>query len=162
MRRGCSAKLKIFVSLAGEGVMSVPTRARRSVGRRWLGGRRRARPGGADTPTGGTEGGMEVLCGGHGQHSAPATLDRNWDGGFKGSPQQLGELAMVGQAHREGTGMPPQLSPGLEKEIRRLIGRGHGKRAVARMVGCSKHAGLNALGREPRPTLSAWHPSPAR
>src|SRR3989475_3028041 len=69
---------------------------------------------------------------------------------------------MVGQAHREGTGMPPQLSPGLEKEIRRLIGRGHGKRAVARMVGCSKHAVLNVLARGPHPKLTAWDPSPAR
>lgn len=41
--------------------------------------------------------------------------------------------------------MPAQLSPGLEKEVRRLIGRGHGKRVVARMVGCSKHAVLNVF-----------------
>src|SRR5207253_8278645 len=101
MRRGCSAKLKIFVSLAGEGVMSVPTRARRSVGRRWLGGRRRARPGGADTPTGGTEGGMEVLCGGHGQHSAPATLDRNWDRTW--DPQEIGACAGSVDAGRNGS-----------------------------------------------------------
>src|SRR5436853_3061883 len=98
-------------------------------------------------------------------HTPGAMADR-WErktiGGFKGSPQQLGELAMVGQAHREGTGMPPQLSPGLEKEIRRLIGRGHGKRAVARMVGCSKHAVLNVLARGPHPKLTAWDPSPAR
>jgi hypothetical protein len=58
--------------------------------------------------------------------------------------------------------MPAQLSPGLEKEIRTLIGRGHGKRAVARMVGCSKHAVLNVLARGPHPTLTAWDPSPAR
>ena len=58
--------------------------------------------------------------------------------------------------------MPPQLSPGLEREIRRLIGRGHGKHAVARMVGCSKHAVLNVLARGPHPKLTAWDPSPAR
>ena len=58
--------------------------------------------------------------------------------------------------------MPQQLSPGLEKEVRRLIGRGHGKRAVARMVGCSKHAVLNVLARGPHPRLTAWDPSPAR
>src|SRR5688572_21828333 len=83
-------------------------------------------------------------------------------GAFKGSPQHLGELARVGQARREGNGMHPRLSPALEKEIRRLIGRGHGKRAVARMVGVSKHAVLNVLARGPHPKLTAWNPSPAR
>jgi transposase, IS30 family len=58
--------------------------------------------------------------------------------------------------------MVARLSPGLEKEIRRLIGRGHGKRAVARMVGVSKHAVLNVLARGPHPVLTAWDPSPVR
>src|SRR3989475_10493935 len=69
---------------------------------------------------------------------------------------------MVGQAHREGTGMPPQVTPGWEKGIGRLIVRGHGERAVARMVGCSKHGVLNVLARGPHPKLTAWDPSPAR
>ena len=38
--------------------------------------------------------------------------------------------------------MHPRLSPGLEKEIRRLIGRGHGKHAVARMVGVEELNGI--------------------
>src|SRR5256885_4988216 len=58
--------------------------------------------------------------------------------------------------------MHPRLSPGLEAEIRRLIGRGHGKRAVARMIGVSKHAVLNVLARGPHPKLTAWDPAPAR
>ena len=59
--------------------MSLMTRAGWPVGPGWLMGRRPARTGWADAPSGGTESGMELLGGVHGQHSAPATLDRNWD-----------------------------------------------------------------------------------
>jgi len=55
-----------------------------------------------------------------------------------------------------------RLSPELEREIRRLAAKGHGLREIGRLVECSHHGVTNVLIRPPRPTASAWNPSPAR
>ena len=56
-----------------------------------------------------------------------------------------------------------RLSPGLEREVRRLAAKGHGLREIGRLLHCSKHAVSNVLVREPRPlSASEWTPSPAR
>jgi IS30 family transposase len=58
--------------------------------------------------------------------------------------------------------MPKQLSPELEREIRRLAGKGHTEREIGAIVGHSKHAVANVLVREPRPVTTEWNPSSAR
>lgn len=58
--------------------------------------------------------------------------------------------------------MAKRLSPELEREIRRLAAKGHGLREIGRLVECSHHGVTNVLIRPPRPTASAWNPSPAR
>ena len=58
--------------------------------------------------------------------------------------------------------MPKRVSPEVEREIRRLAGKGYRLREIGRMVHCSKHAVSNVLAREPSSTPIAWDPSPAR
>jgi hypothetical protein len=55
-----------------------------------------------------------------------------------------------------------RLEPEVEREVRRLAARGHTLREIGRMLGCSRHAVTNTLGREPRPATTAWNPSPAQ
>src|SRR5947209_20561830 len=56
-----------------------------------------------------------------------------------------------------------RLDPEVEREIRRLAAKGHKLRDVGRMLGCSRHAVANTLGRETRPpSPGAWNPSPTR
>jgi IS30 family transposase len=52
-------------------------------------------------------------------------------------------------------------SPELEREIRRLVARGHSLREVGRLVDCSKHGVTNVLARPPADP-EEWNPSPAR
>jgi len=58
--------------------------------------------------------------------------------------------------------MPKRLSPVLEREVRRLAAKGHGMRAIGRMLKCSRHAVTNVLRREPRPEETEWNPSSGR
>lgn len=59
--------------------------------------------------------------------------------------------------------MGKQLSPELEREVRRLAGRGHTLREIGSMVERSRHAVSNVLRREPVARgATAWDPSPAR
>jgi transposase, IS30 family len=59
--------------------------------------------------------------------------------------------------------MPRRLSPGLEREVRRLAAKGHTLREIGAMVERSKHAVSNILARAPRaPTVQEWNPSSAR
>jgi hypothetical protein len=59
--------------------------------------------------------------------------------------------------------MPKRIALELEEEVRSLAGTGHGLREIGRMVGCSRHAIVNALARVVKPGgMAAWDPSPAR
>jgi len=59
--------------------------------------------------------------------------------------------------------MPKRISPEREREVRRLAAKGHGLREIGRILGCSRNAVTNTLGREPRPLpATAWNPSAAR
>ncbi|MDA1061732.1 MAG: IS30 family transposase, partial [Chloroflexi bacterium] len=59
--------------------------------------------------------------------------------------------------------MGKQLSPELEREVRRLAGKGHTLREIGSMVERSKHAVSNVLTREPVARgATTWNPSPAR
>lgn len=59
--------------------------------------------------------------------------------------------------------MPRRLSPEVEKEVRRLAGKGHTLREIAARIGRSKHSVENVLVREPVEAAPAeWNPSPAR
>ena len=55
-----------------------------------------------------------------------------------------------------------RLEPEVEREVRRLAAKGHTLREIGRMLGCSRHAVTNTLRRAPRPSTTAWNPSPAR
>jgi len=57
--------------------------------------------------------------------------------------------------------MVRRLSVELEREIRRLVARGHSLREVGRLVDCSKHGVTNVLARPPADP-EEWNPSPAR
>ena len=57
--------------------------------------------------------------------------------------------------------MVKRLAPELEREVHRLNAKGHSLREIGRMVECSKHAVMNALGRTPVDD-GVWNPPPNR
>ena len=59
--------------------------------------------------------------------------------------------------------MSKRLSLSLEREVRRLVAKGHSIREIGRLLECSRHGVTGILTRAPRPTTPAeWNPSSAR